>query len=254
MKGLSNKQILICGGSKGIGAASVESFLSLGSTVTILSRSLGKFKEHPFLNKNLHHIEVDFSDTESKNKAFDQVKSLNVDILINNAGGPPTAPTLDSDINDFSKAMEIHLYTYQELTKIIVPKMIEKKHGKIVNIISVTATTPLPNFCVSNTLRGALINWSKTLSKEFGQHNITVNNVLPGYTETERLLEVMKSGSQKNNVSEEEFKNTLFKQIPMKRFASPSEVADAVVFLASDHASFINGISIPVDGGWTPCV
>jgi len=145
------------------------------------------------------------------------------------------------------------LFSSDELVKAILPQLKRNGGGRIVNIISVTARIPLENMGVSNTLRGAMLNWSKTLSKELGKFNITVNNVLPGYTETERLLEVIAGVSAKQRISTDDYSKILISQIPLGRFGRPEEIGAVASFLLSDEASFVTGISIPVDGGWTPC-
>lgn len=173
--------------------------------------------------------------------------------VFNNSSGPATGSIEESCNEDYLKAFESHLFTSNEIVQAVTPQMKKNGGGRVVNIISVTARIPLENMVVSNTLRGAMLNWSKTLSKEMAKHNITVNNVLPGYTLTERLEEVISGVSSNLNITKDEYANKIISQIPMGRFGKPEEIGAVVAFLLSDEASFITGASIPVDGGWTPC-
>ena len=248
------KTVIVCGGSKGIGAATVKMLLSKGTRVICVSRSKGELEELYGANEDLVHIKCDLSSQESRKNATAALsKEKNIWGLVNNASGPSTGPMTDSNQQDYQQAFETHLFAANDFAKAILPEMINKRQGRIVNIISVTAKIPLENMCVSNTLRGAMLNWSKTLSKELGKNNITVNNVLPGYTETERLIEVIDGVSKKLNISKEEYSQRIIGQVPLGRFGKPEEIASVVSFLLSEDASFVSGVSIPVDGGWTPC-
>jgi 3-oxoacyl-[acyl-carrier protein] reductase len=240
--------VLVLGGSKGLGKATAEKFISEGYNVFIASRSKPSFIEES------NYISVDLKSIDSVQKALEQVENLNIDILINNSGGPTSKPFEEVDEVEFLQEIQGHLISFHLFSKKVVKEMKNKKFGRIINIVSVTANNPLPNMIVSNTLRGAIINWSKTLSKELGPFNITVNNVLPGYTETERLYEVVNSVADKNNSTADVIMNKLISEIPMNRFGKPSEFAECVYFLSSKSASYINGQSVSVDGGWTPCI
>jgi 3-oxoacyl-[acyl-carrier protein] reductase len=248
------KTVVVCGGSKGIGAATVKALLSKGTRVICVSRSLGELKDINGKSQDLVHIECDLTLKESRNKATELLLTeKNIWGLVNNASGPSTGPISESRQEDYQLAFEAHLFSANDFTNAVLPQMITNRQGRIVNIISVTAKIPLENMVVSNTLRGAMLNWSKTLSKEIGKNNITVNNVLPGYTETDRLVEVIDGASKKLNISKEEYSQKILDQVPLRRFGRPEEIASVVTFLLSEDSSFVSGVSIPVDGGWTPC-
>ncbi len=242
--------ILITGGSKGIGRACIGLFLKANKKIINISRTPGDISNIP----NVYHFSCDLKDAPTLLSILSKIKkTYNITTIVNNCGGPPTGPYSSVSNEDFHNAFSAHLLAFHTIVKEISPIMVEKKSGKIINIISVTARIPLQNFCVSNSLRGAILNWAKTLSKELGQHSICINSVLPGYTDTERLNEVLDSGSKSKNIPVSELKESLISQIPMGRFGKPEEIAEVVYFLSSEKASFINGASIPVDGGWTPC-
>ena len=248
------KTIVVCGGSKGIGAATVKMLLSKGIRVICISRTKGELERLCAENVDLIHLQCDLSSSESRKIATSKLlEEKSIWGLVNNASGPSTGPMVESSNQDYQVAFESHLFAANDFAKAVLPEMINNRQGRIVNIISVTAKIPLENMCVSNTLRAAMLNWSKTMSKELGKHNITVNNVLPGYTETDRLIEVIDGVSRKLNISKEEYSQRIISQVPLARFGRPEEIASMVSFLLSEEASFISGVSIPVDGGWTPC-
>jgi 3-oxoacyl-[acyl-carrier protein] reductase len=175
-------------------------------------------------------------------------------ILVNNTGGPPGGLAFDADIVEFRIAFNQHLICNHILATAVVPGMKKAGYGRIINIISTSVKIPLAGLGVSNTIRGSVANWSKTLANELGQFNITVNNVLPGATNTVRLSSIVENKANKTEKSTEEVMEAMANQVPMKRVAEPEEVANAVAFLASPAASYINGINIPVDGGRTGCL
>lgn len=175
-------------------------------------------------------------------------------ILVNNTGGPPGGPIIDADTDEFLTAFNMHLVNNHQLTQAVVPYMKEAKYGRIINIISTSVKQPLNGLGVSNTIRGAVASWAKTMANELGQFGITVNNVLPGSTNTGRITSIIESRAQKSGRSQEEVKQEMEAEIPARRFAEPAEVAAAAAFLASPAAAYINGINVPVDGGRTGCL
>ena len=176
---------------------------------------------------------------------------LQFHILVNNTGGPAGGPIFNATIEAFESAFTQHLKCNHVLAQAVVPFMKTENYGRIVNVISTSVKQPLDGLGVSNTIRGAVANWSKTLANELGQFGITVNNVLPGATGTERLAEIIKNKSAKTGNTVEESSNAMKNAVPAKRFAKPEEIANAITFLASDCAAYINGINLPVDGGRT---
>jgi 3-oxoacyl-[acyl-carrier protein] reductase len=176
---------------------------------------------------------------------------LQFHVLVNNTGGPAGGPIFSAEIEEFERAFTQHLKCNHLLVQAVVPFMKTQCFGRIVNIISTSVKQPLDGLGVSNTVRGAVASWSKTLANELGQFGITVNNVLPGATGTERLSEIIKNKAHRTGMSFEAVSAAMKNAAPAKRFAQPEEVAAAIVFLASEKASFINGINVPVDGGRT---
>jgi len=253
---LNHKYALVCGSTAGIGKATAFALAKEGSIVTLIARNEDKLKatlkELP-QHRNHDYIVADFSDpTELKAKVESYVKENHgFHILVNNTGGPTGGPVFSAKVEEFENAFTQHLKCNHILVQTLVPYMKEKAYGRIINVISTSVKQPLDGLGVSNAIRGAVANWSKTLANELGQFGITVNNVLPGATSTERLTQIIKNKSVKTGKSEEEASNAMKNAVPAKRFAKPEELADAITFLASERAAYINGINLPVDGGRT---
>lgn len=261
---LTGKNAFVGGSSKGIGKAVAFELARLGANVTLVGR------DEPALMQNLidlsfigngeqrhDYLTVDYSHAEKVKAAAERhMKKTNktYHILINNTGGPAGGKIFDAKEDEFVKAFEAHLLCNHALTTLFAEGMKKDKYGRVVNIISTSVKQPLPNLGVSNTIRAAVANWAKTMANELGEYGITVNNVLPGATETDRLKQIVKTKSEKLKVNETEVQTDMMNEIPMRRFAKPEEVANAVAFLASPAASYINGINVPVDGGRTLCL
>ena len=172
-------------------------------------------------------------------------------ILVNNTGGPAAGPIADANTQSFEDAFRMHLINNQILVQKVVEGMKKEGFGRIVNIISTSVKAPIPGLGVSNTIRAAVANWAKTLSIEIGAYGITVNNVLPGFTDTNRLKTLITKKASVQGKTEEEIANTMKSSVPANRFGQAYETANAVAFLCSPAASYINGINLPVDGGRT---
>lgn len=254
---LRGKNALVGGSSRGIGKAVAMELAALGANVTLMSRTPEKMmsviaemdksqgQDHDFLA-------VDFNDSKDlKRKVVGLLTKKPIHILINNTGGPAGGAIIDANIDEFVQAMHNHLVCNHVLTQAVVPSMKEATYGRIINIISTSVKQPLSGLGVSNTTRGAVANWSKTMANELGSFGITVNNVLPGATGTDRLQEIIGNKANKSGKSEAEIITQMQSQVPAGRFAKPEEVGAAVAFLASPAAAYINGINLPVDGGRT---
>ncbi|NIK91282.1 SDR family oxidoreductase [Mangrovimonas sp. CR14] len=253
---LNNKYALVCGSTAGIGKATAISLANEGATVTLVARNEAKLKEvlRDLPNSDKHnYLVADFSNPEELQEKVNTFITQNhgFHILVNNTGGPAGGPVFSAKLEEFENAFTQHLKCNHVLAQAVVPFMKEAGFGRIINIISTSVKQPLDGLGVSNTIRGAVANWSKTLANELGQFGITVNNVLPGATGTERLTEIIKNKSAKTGKSEDEAAEAMKQAVPAKRFAQPEELADAITFLASSRASYINGINLPVDGGRT---
>ncbi|PQJ82491.1 SDR family oxidoreductase [Polaribacter glomeratus] len=251
---LKNKNALVCGSTQGIGKATAILLAKEGANVTLIARNEEKLKAvlSELENDTQCHsyLVADFSKPEELKKVIEN-SNLQFHILINNTGGPRSGAILDATLDQFQQAFSQHLVCNHILVQALVPFMKTQCFGRIINVISTSVKEPIPGLGVSNTIRNAVANWSKTLSEEIGSHGITVNNVLPGFTETVRLSEIIKIKANNENTTIEQMTATMKNYSPAKRFAKPEETASAIVFLASEKASYINGINLPVDGGRT---
>ena len=255
---LEGKNALVCGSSQGIGKAAAMELAELGATVTLVARNEDRLKsvlaELDTSKGQSHGILVaDFSKPDELKSTLDaHLSGGNIyHILINNTGGPPGGQAVDADITEFRIAFNQHLICNHILAQAVVPGMKTAQYGRIINVISTSVKQPLTGLGVSNTIRGAVANWSKTLANELGAFNITVNNVLPGATNTARLQSIAENKAAKTGKSTDEILANFAAAVPMKRVGEPEEVGQAIAFLASPAASYINGINVPVDGGRT---
>lgn len=257
---LSGKRALVCGASKGIGKSVALALAGHGAIVTVLARDAAQLNkvlvELPKPEDQDHDsIVADMSDTGSLLEMITRLTSLrDYEILINNTGGPASGRLELATIPAFESAFRQHVLAAHTLMQGVVPGMKKKAYGRIVNILSTSVKQPLDNLGVSNTIRAAMANWSKTLANELASSGITVNNILPGATATDRLNEIIAKESGHQNTDPEMIAARMKSNIPMGRFAESEEIAAAVLFLASPMASYITGINLPVDGGRTRCL
>ena len=254
---LRGKRAIVCGSTQGIGKASAIELALLGASVTLIARNeivlrevVTELNEIGAYDHNYLLADFNFPD-KLKEIIGNFTVSNTVEILVNNTGGPPAGLAIDATPDEYVNAFRSHLLCNQILSQATVPGMKEKKYGRIINIISTSVKTPIKGLGVSNTIRGAVANWAKTLSVELGPFGITVNNVLPGATMTQRLLSVLKEKSDQTGRRIEDLKQEMIADIPAGRISDAHEVAAAVAFLASPAAGYINGINVPVDGGRT---
>ena len=258
---LDGLRALIGGGTQGIGLATAQEMARLGAQVTLLARDAEKLQgAMGTLDRTrgqAHAVLVaDMADTAALTAAISTHlhASGHVDILANNTGGPPPGPAHTAPVDAYEQAFRLHLLAFQTLVLAIAPGMKERRSGRIINVISTSVKAPLHNLGVSNTVRGAVAQWAKTLANELGPFNITVNNVLPGATATGRLESIIANKSAKTGVSADEAQQEMLREIPLGRFAEPRETAAAICFLAGPSGGYINGVNLPVDGGRTSCL
>ncbi len=256
LKGL---RALVCGSTQGIGRASAHLLAEHGAAVTLFARnatSLGAVRDAlPVAFDQAHDcIAADFTNPDSVRDAIvgaiDPARPFH--ILVNNTGGPPGGPIVDAAPEAFVAAFNAHLVNNQHLVQALLPGFREANYGRVINIISTSVKAPIPGLGVSNTIRGAVASWAKTLATELGPLGITVNNVLPGFTDTARLSELFGAKAKKQGTSLQQVQGAAIASIPAGRMGKPEEIAAAVAFLASPQAAYINGINLPVDGGRLP--
>ena len=254
---LEGKNAVICGSTQGIGLAIAEELALLGANCTLLSRNETALKAalqnlDIALRQQHGYLVADFSDPgQVKHVIAAHVKQHPVHILVNNTGGPPAGSVLDAKEEDYLLAFNQHIICNHILMQAVLPSMKEAAYGRIINVISTSIKIPITNLAVSGTIRGAVASWAKILSNEVAKFNITVNNILPGYTKTQRLESLIAGNAKKRGVDPAVVEEDMLKEIPARRFGEASELAAVAAFLASPAASYVNGVSIPVDGGKT---
>jgi 3-oxoacyl-[acyl-carrier protein] reductase len=261
---LTGRNAFVSGSSKGIGKAIAIELARLGANVTLVARtetalmqglidlsfSAGAEQRHDYLV-------ADFANPDKLKAAVERhilKTNKTYHILVNNTGGPPAGKITDATEDDFVTAFSNHLLCNHLLTKLMIEGMKKDGYGRIINVISTSVKIPLHGLGVSNTIRGAVASWAKSMANELGEYGITVNNVLPGATQTERLKQIIDNKSSKLQITAAQVEKEMLSEIPLRRFAKPEEVANAVAFLASPAAAYINGINVPVDGGRTGCL
>ena len=255
---LEKKRAIVCGSTDGIGKEIAIKLSRQNANVTLIARNEKKLnnvlslldkskkQKHDFIVADFNHPDL------LEKKINDYINNGNKsEILINNTGGPPPGKIIEAKKEEFDKYISMHLHCSHILVKALAPFMKKSKFGRIINIISISVKAPIQNLGVSNTIRWGMASWSKTLSFELGKFGVTVNNVLPGFTLTNRLKSLMKNRSEINKISIKSIESEYKKNIPAERFALPEEIASTVCFLCSKEASYINGINLPIDGGYS---
>ncbi len=253
---LRHKNAIVCGSTQGLGKASAIELALLGANVTLVARNEASLQKtlldlDTSQGQQHHYFVADFSNPEQVKVGIQQHldKFPEVHILVNNTGGPKGGPILEATIEEFTQTYSNHLVCNHILVQACVPAMKKAGFGRTVNIVSTSVKQPISGLGVSNTTRGAVASWAKTLAGELAPFGITVNNVLPGSTKTARLDSLIESRMNLTGAPREEVEKILQVDIPAKRFGEPEEFGAAVAFLCSPAASYITGVSLPVDGG-----
>jgi 3-oxoacyl-[acyl-carrier protein] reductase len=247
---------LIGGASQGIGQASARLFAERGARVILMSRRQDVLEAtKATLTEPSRHRTLPLDLERLEDVSLQLARLVNdvgpVSVWLNNTGGPKAGPLMDASPDEMERAFRGHVLAAQVILRTLLPGMKQLKYGRIINVLSTSVKIPIPNLGVSNTIRAAVANWAKTLSLELGPFGITVNNILPGYTETPRLESLVSGAAQKGGRSEADVRAEWAKSIPAQRLGDPRETAEAIAFLASPAAGYINGVNLPVDGGRT---
>lgn len=251
---LSGKRALVCGSTQGMGRAIAQELAENGATVTLFARDEARCKETlTALSGDGHsYLVADFDEVnEVEKKITEAIKIHPFHILINNTGGPAPGPLHQARPADFDRALSRHLHVSHLLTQCLLEGMRAAGYGRIVNIISTSVKIPIPNLGVSNTVRGAMASWAKTMAGELGPYGITVNNILPGFINTGRITSLIANKAKNTGLSEAEVKKEMELTVPLGRFGEPEEIAAYASFLCSPAGAYINGTSLRVDGGKT---
>lgn len=254
---LKGRAALVAGSTQGIGLAAAKELADLGATCTLIARNEESLRAAVNELSTAHgqqhqYLIADFSEPEHLKTVIQSfIENQTIDILVNNSGGPAAGPASTARTEDFLAAFNQHLICNHILTTAVLPGMRKKGYGRIINVISTSVKIPLKNLGVSNTIRGAVASWAKTIANENAQYGITVNNVLPGATATGRLDAIINNKVQKMGIEKAEAEQEMISEIPAGRFGKPEEIAALIAFLATPAAAYICGTSTQVDGGRT---
>lgn len=255
--GLRDKTALVTAASRGLGRAIAETLATEGASVVICARGAAALEEARAAiaertGLTVDAVVADVSQEEGINHAWEHALERlgQVDILVTNAGGPPSGPFESHDWDAWQRAVELTLRSAVELTRRALPGMRERRWGRILNVTSIAVKQPVDGLMLSNSLRAAVTGFARTLANEVARYGVTVNNILPGYTRTERVEQLNAANAEREGVPVEEISRRIEAQIPMRRLGEPHEFASLAAFLASEQAAYITGQSIVVDGGW----
>lgn len=252
---LKNTKALVGGSSGGIGKAIAQQLAESGASVTVMARNEEKLKPLvaalPVNNGQKHrYLVVDFSDFKAYQKTISGYFENNtIDILVNNTQGPSAGSALEKKVPDYQQAFDLLFKTVVYTTELALKNMIKNKYGRIINVASVSVKEPLSYLALSNSIRAAVVTWAKSLATDVGQYQITVNNVLTGYFDTERIAQLNQTKAKQLQISEAEVRSDMEARVPVKRIGDPKEYGYLVAFLASEQAAYITGTNIPIDGG-----
>ena len=252
---LKGKRALIGGSSRGIGKAVAQQLAESGASVTLMARNEEKLKaiisKLPVSKGQKHnYLLVDFNDFEGYEKTISRFfETHEIDILVNNTQGPKAGGVLDIEVSDYQEAFDVLFKSIVFTTQLALHQMIKNKWGRIINVASISVKEPLSYLALSNSIRAAMVTWAKTLATDVAQHKITVNSILTGYFDTERIKDLNTTKALQLGISTDEVRHNMEQQVPMKRIGNPKEYAFLVAFLASEQASYITGTQIPIDGG-----
>ncbi len=258
MKTLQGKRALVCGSSQGIGLACAVELARRGVEVTLVARNESALRQacaalNTDSRQNHRLIVADFADSAGlQDKVTRHLADTGpIQILVNNTGGPPHGAVIDATPEQFLQAISNHIVCNQLLVQTLLPGMKSSGYGRVINIISTSVIQPIKGLGVSNTTRGAVANWGRTLAGELAPFGITVNNVLPGFTATARLQTLFQAKAEKAGTTAQQIERSVVESIPLGRLADPAEIGAVVGFLASPAASYVSGVNLPVDGGRT---
>lgn len=254
---LEGRNAVVCGSSQGIGYAIAEELALLGANCILLARTEDKLRiaasqlDTSLRQTHSYHA-VDFTNLDAVRQIIQTITAKQpIHVLINNTGGPAGGPITEAKDSEFVTAFHQHLVVNHVLTQAVMQGMKKEGYGRIINIISTSVKVPLKNLGVSNTIRGAVASWAKTMANELGEFGITVNNVLPGFTRTQRLDAIVQATATKKGISNAEVEHQMMSEVPARRFGEAAEIAAMAAFLATPAAAYVNGTSIRVDGGRT---